>query len=258
MVSDRARVVEVFSSVQGEAELVGYRQVFVRFFGCNIRCDYCDSPETLTGKPACRVERTPGSRDFLVLANPVPRERLTEIVRGFLGVRHHSLSLTGGEPLLHARFCERWLPEVRALGLRVYLETNGLLPEHLERVLPLIDIIGMDVKLPSATDVDAERVWETHRRFLEVARQGQASARPHLFVKLIVTPGTTDAELDRVTELLAAVDASIPLTLQPVTPFALVTAAPTPAQLLDLQARALRTLEVVRVIPQTHKLMDQL
>src|SRR5438876_3429225 len=150
----RARLVEVFSSIQGEAELVGYRQVFVRFFGCNIRCDYCDSPETLTGKPKCRVERTPGRRDFLVVENPVRREQLTEYVRGFLGVRHHSVSLTGGEPLLHARFLEGWLPEVRALGLGVYLETNGLLPEHLERVLPQIDIIGMDVKLPSATDVD--------------------------------------------------------------------------------------------------------
>jgi organic radical activating enzyme len=245
-------VVEVFSSIQGEAELVGHRQVFVRFFGCNIRCDYCDSPETLTGKPPCRVERTPGRRDFLIVENPVPRDRLTEFVRGFLNVRHHSVSLTGGEPLLHARFLEGWLPEVQALGLRVYVETNGLLPEHLERVLPWIDLIGMDVKLPSATDVNADAVWETHRRFLEIGRRKQ------LFVKLIVTPETTEAELDRSTALLASVDASIPLTLQPVTPFALVTAAPTPTQLLDLQARALQTLETVRVIPQTHKLMDQL
>src|SRR3712207_3191727 len=73
--SDRARVVEVFSSIQGESELVGLRQVVVRFFGCNIRCDYCDSPETLTGKPKCRVERTPGRRDFLVVENPVERDR---------------------------------------------------------------------------------------------------------------------------------------------------------------------------------------
>ena len=66
------------------------------------------------------------------------------------------------------------------------------------------------------------------------------------------------AELDRTAALIASVDAAIPLTLQPVTPFALVTAAPTPTQLLDFQARALRTLETVRVIPQMHKLMDQL
>jgi pyruvate-formate lyase-activating enzyme len=43
-----ARVVEVFSSIQGEAELVGVRQIFLRFFGCNLRCGWCDSPETLT------------------------------------------------------------------------------------------------------------------------------------------------------------------------------------------------------------------
>ena len=38
---------EVFSAIQGEAALVGERQVFVRLTGCNIRCAYCDQPEAL-------------------------------------------------------------------------------------------------------------------------------------------------------------------------------------------------------------------
>ena len=42
---------EVFSAIQGEAALVGERQVFVRLTGCNIRCTYCDQPEALERLP---------------------------------------------------------------------------------------------------------------------------------------------------------------------------------------------------------------
>ena len=42
---------EVFSAIQGEAALVGERQVFVRLTGCNIRCAYCDQPEALERAP---------------------------------------------------------------------------------------------------------------------------------------------------------------------------------------------------------------
>src|SRR5881227_32508 len=91
----KARLVEVFSSIQGEGILVGHRQVFVRTYGCNLRCTYCDSPETLkeTGTPShCRVETTPGSWQFHKIENPVGASQLTEIVRGYLAEPHHSIS----------------------------------------------------------------------------------------------------------------------------------------------------------------------
>src|SRR5437763_5063105 len=93
----KARLVEVFSSIQGEGVLVGHRQVFVRTYGCNLRCTYCDSPETLKETPSparCRVETVPGSWTFHTVENPVTPERLTEIVRGYLGEPHHSVSIT--------------------------------------------------------------------------------------------------------------------------------------------------------------------
>lgn len=250
-----ARLVEVFSSIQGEGILVGRRQVFVRTFGCNLRCTYCDSPETLkeSGSPAqCRIEDPPGSWTFRCLSNPVSAGDLTAIVRGYLSEPHHSLSMTGGEPLLHAAFLERWLPDVRALGLKIFIETNGLLPDHLRRVLPLVDYVSMDFKAPTATGLDAAATWARHRQFLEVARAVT------VYGKLVVTPSTSDDELDAVVAVIHAVDSAIPLILQPVTPFGYEPHTVPPARMIALQARAARHLDDVRVIPQTHKMLQLL
>ena len=43
----KARIMEVFSSLQGEGVRLGERQIFVRFGGCNLQCDYCDEPDTI-------------------------------------------------------------------------------------------------------------------------------------------------------------------------------------------------------------------
>lgn len=247
-----ARLVEVFSSIQGEGILVGHRQVFVRTFGCNLRCTYCDSPETLkeSGTPRhCRVETVPGTWRFHAIDNPVSAPQLTEIVRGYLTEPHHSLSITGGEPLLHAAFFERWLPEARALGLKVFLESNGLLPEHLRRLLPLLDYVSMDFKAPTATGLSLDESLRRHSEFLEIARA------VNVYGKLVVTPGTTDEELDGIVQTIGRVDPSIPLILQPVTPFGHEPQTVSPSVLIRLHARASRTLHDVRVIPQTHKMM---
>lgn len=249
------RLVELFSSIQGEGILVGHRQVFVRTYGCNLRCTYCDSPETLKesgSPPACRVETTPGSWQFRTVANPIAAPDLTAIVRGYLVEPHHSLSVTGGEPLLHAAFLQTWLPEIRALGLKIFLETNGMLPDHLRRVLPLLDYVSMDFKAPSATGLTETLTWERHRAFLEVARA------TNVYGKFVVTPSTTEAELDAVIDTIAAVDASIPLILQPVTPFGYEPRPTDPARMIAFHARAARRLREVRVIPQTHKMMHLL
>ena len=38
-----APIIEIFSSIQGEGLLIGERQIFVRFAGCNLDCTYCDT-----------------------------------------------------------------------------------------------------------------------------------------------------------------------------------------------------------------------
>jgi len=247
---DTARVVEIFSSVQGEGLLIGYRQIFLRLFGCNLRCDYCDTPDSLEGLGMCRIELPPGSWQFDLRPNPLSSGDLLEIVRQMnRTARHHSLSVTGGEPLLQAAFLQTFLPRVREEGLKIYLETNGLFPKLLARVVEQVDIIGMDIKIASSTGIGEDMI-SAHREFLRVG------AKKELFVKVVVGSRTDEAEIYTAADLIAEVSPHIPLILQPVTPFGKVTEKPSPDRLLRLQAAALQRLEQVRIIPQMHKTMN--
>lgn len=257
---DGLLVSELFSAIQGEAALVGERQVFLRLAGCNIRCSYCDQPEALERRPGpCRLEQTPGRRDWDVRQSPVAVADVVDAVdRLWTALPHHSVSLTGGEPLMQSHRLGRLMAEMVGRGHRIMVETNGTLTEGLTRVLPWTAHVSMDLKLHS---VDGERVaLATHRRFLEVALGSPAQT----WVKIVVGPETDADELDSAVAMVA--DAAARATggrqpeifLQPVTPFAGVTAAPTPDQVLELHDRALRRYPRVRVVPQTHKSIGQL
>ncbi len=245
MVSDKLNIVEVFSSIQGEGEFVGYRQVFVRLAGCNLECDFCDTPSSRTNMIEGKIELTAGKRDFKKVENPISIIDLSNYINNLLMVPHHSVSFTGGEPLCQAEGLAKLLPHIKGC---IYLETNGTLPEELELVLPLIHIVSMDIKLPS---IIHQEVWRQHRQFLSIANACDT------FVKIVVTNKTNGIEFQKAVELVAAIDKKIPLIIQPVTPIYDCEGV-TPDMMLLWQEQALMLLTDVRVIPQTHKFMGQL
>ncbi len=243
-----AALIEVFSSIQGEGLMVGCRQIFVRLAGCNLACAYCDTPFAPTAD--CRVEKSPGSGTIRKMTNPVSLESLLAILQDWLRQMpgaHHSLSLTGGEPLLHGELLKGWLPELARL-LPVHLETNGTLPEALAPLLPHLAFVSMDLKLASVTGFPTP--WEIHRNFLEVARKmpGQAKA--------VVGPDTIGEEIKAAARLLRETAPKWPLILQALTVDGKVAVAG--RNLLALQAAAARIHPSVRVIPQTHRLLGVL
>lgn len=240
---------EIFSSVQGEGVYVGKRQVFVRFAHCHLKCAYCDTPMT-SASGQCHVETVPGSGETVQYANPMPPETLVGVILQLLSTAsHHSVSFTGGEPLLYHRFLQSVLPHVQQAA-PVYMETSGTQPEFLESVLPWVDIIAMDIKLPSSTHEPPH--FEEHARFYEKARTSKAET----FIKLVFNAGITNAEIEAVKRIVT--DVNTPLILQPETSLADRKVHIPSRCMLDVEAAFSRHFADVRLIPQTHKMLDVL
>jgi 7-carboxy-7-deazaguanine synthase len=231
MTITKAEITEIFSSVQGEGIFVGARQIFIRFKRCNMECVFCDTPNDGAAK-----EYSPAA-----LMDEV--KRLDDAGRS-----HHSVSLTGGEPLVYVEFLKVFLPLLKKAGFKSYLETNGTLPDELEKIIEFIDIIAMDFKLPSST---ADRAyWEEHLKFLRIA------AGKKVFVKAVVTPDTKKSDIEEAVFLIKAVDKNIPFIMQLQTPVRGSDKSPGENRLLEFLDIALKNeVENSRVIPQMHKIL---
>ena len=204
--------------------------MFVRFGGCNVACDYCDTPESIPAKSG----ETVSLRDVLHrIGSPDPAKGL------------RAVSLTGGEPLAQVGFLQALIPELRARGWQIYLETNGTLPSALEKIVEGCDWIAMDFKPVSAIGRD---LWEAHQWFLKIAGS-------KVFVKLVLTDKTTEPELRQAVDLLARVRADIPLVLQPATPWGSAGSIPMD-RLVSWWNQAGQCLKDVRILPQIHRLWD--
>jgi organic radical activating enzyme len=251
-----SNIVEIFSSVQGEGVYVGATTLFVRFGGCDLRCRWCDSPHTWVPARDCRIEAGRGSGKFLTRPNPLTLGEVVSAAEGLDVEAHEFVSLTGGEPLLQPAAVSEIARALRARGVRTLLETHGLAVGGLESVIEEIDVVSMDWKLSS----DVRRVSDArlgpvepfhaaHEQFLKVARRA-----PEVMVKLVVTPRSTDAEIDEMVSKLNATAPEATLVIQPVTPFGRVSEAPSAERLLALCARLSAQIPKVRLIPQTHKI----
>ncbi|MDO5797716.1 MAG: putative 7-carboxy-7-deazaguanine synthase QueE [Eubacteriales bacterium] len=123
------KVVEKFTSINGEGTRAGELAVFVRFKGCNLRCSYCDTMWANESDCSCK-EETP-----------------EEIVNYVLEAGIRNVTLTGGEPLLQKDIRELIHLLLHA-GLRVEIETNGAV--NLSDFCEERPIFTMDYKLPSS------------------------------------------------------------------------------------------------------------
>jgi 7-carboxy-7-deazaguanine synthase len=136
----RIPMVEIFETVEGEGTRAGFPTVFVRLFGCNLRCTWCDT----------KYSYPPAEAEFVMT--------IDEIVNKVSQFRSRHICLTGGEPLLYG---EKSLALIEALAsldqvIDLHIETNGAidLAMFTQRVSsPKVRYI-MDFKLPDSGEMD--------------------------------------------------------------------------------------------------------
>lgn len=236
----KGRMIEIFSSIQGEGLWVGRPQVFVRFHGCHLKCQYCDTPLTHHKIHECRIEYPA----FSGIYEHKPLELTTaEINEQIARFKIPSLAVTGGEPLEQVDFLYEWFRSLDG-KYEILLETSGIEVEALGRVIFFVDLVSLDIKIPSATG--EEPYWEAHDRFIQCARQ-----KPH-YAKVVYDERMTDDEIERVRMILNKYT-DLSAVFQPVSPI----------QKRDMK-RCLRIFELfsetfssrVRLIPQIHKFLS--
>lgn len=226
-----AKISEIFQSIQGEGKYAGLRQVFVRFFGCHMHCFWCDTPKSIGDSEGDYKEMT--------------------VAQVFAKVKSlfkdcHSVSLTGGEPLLQADFIARLLPLLRKAKMPVYLETSGVLHKMLEKIIKDVDMVAMDIKMPSSTGQRA--FWKEHEKFVATVLRHKKD----LFVKAVVSSSTSRKDVLRAARILRAALRDAFFVLQPNT-FELDNGVVEKCD--DFQRLCFKSLPNTRVLPQMHKFM---
>ena len=132
--AERLRINEIFHSLQGEADAVGYPTVFVRLTGCPLRCQYCDT------------EYAFHEGHWLDL------DAILDQVRSF-DTQH--VCVTGGEPLAQPN-CRKLLARLCEDGYTVSLETSGAM-----------DISGLDARVARVVDVKTPGSREAERNRID-------------------------------------------------------------------------------------------
>lgn len=184
-----AKIAEIFRSIQGEGLYQRVPQVFVRFFGCNLQCVFCDT-----------------KLDYFL------ESTLQDVIDKINSFKdYHSVSLTGGEPLLQIEFLKELVSRLKQENKIIYLETNGTLYDNLRQVIDYLDIIAMDFKLPSSANLRS--LWSEHEEFLNIAQKKE------VFVKVVVSENTQIKDIFQAIKIIKQVNPQVCLVFQPEHPY---------------------------------------
>ncbi len=147
------RVAEIYKSLQGEGSLTGTPSVFVRSSGCNLRCDFCDTPF---------ASWNPEGEDLAV----------DEIVATIDQHETSHVVLTGGEPMLYAELIPL-SAALAAMGRHITIETAGTL-----YLSVACDLMSISPKLSNSTPpVQRSARWH--------ARHERTRHAPDVILRLI-------------------------------------------------------------------------
>ena len=177
---------EIFYSIQGEGELTGMPSVFIRTSGCNLRCDWCDTPY---------ASWEPEGEEM----------SLDQILAAVAGYSASHCVITGGEPMV-AKGVHELAVELKQLGKHITIETAGtVLPGNIP-----CDLASLSPKLSNSTPSE-ERAGPWAARHEETRLQHPVIrewVNQYSYQLKFVVTGETD--LGEIKELLKAIECPIP------------------------------------------------
>ena len=229
----KAPIIEIFSSFQGEGLLIGERQIFVRFAGCNLDCNYCDTNDSKSEQSG-------------KLMAP---EDVTQEINRILTPDCKTISFTGGEPSLYPDF----ISEVsKNFDLNIMLETNGTLPDNID-LIDRLDIVSLDIKLPEHFDGD----FDDEIFLNEIKSLNLLMAKSiNVYCKVVILPSTKIKSFKEVVEKLSrsiSNKSDLKIIIQPSSPL---------GEWKNINYKLFEFSEVVgqyfevSTIPQIHKILD--
>ena len=229
----KAPIIEIFSSFQGEGLLIGQRQIFVRFAGCNLNCNYCDTNDSKSEKTG-------------KLMTP---QQVTDEINKLLTPDCRTISFTGGEPSLYPDF----INEVSKLTeLNIMLETNGTLPDNID-LIDRLDMVSLDIKLPEHFDGDFDvEIFSNEIKSLNLLMAKSIN----VYCKVVILPSTKIKSFKEVIKKLSdniSSKSNLQIIIQPSSPL---------TEWKDLNFKLFEFSEIVgqyfevSTIPQIHKILD--
>jgi len=159
-------------------DYLGEPACVIFFSGCNYDCGYCQN-----------LRLKARSKEHLVdidkIKESIMKNRLITACK-----------VTGGEPLLQLEALSELGRFVKSLGLKFGIDTNGSLPDSLQVLLPILDLVSIDIK--TALDEEEYRkitgvgkpCVDAVRRSLEIVM----SSNVYADVRMVVIPGYNDSE----------------------------------------------------------------
>jgi pyruvate formate lyase activating enzyme len=160
---------------------------------CMFRCKYCHNPDTW----------------MLSNGRPVPLARAIDELRKYvngLKAMKGGFTLSGGEPLMQARFAARLFAAAKELGIHTAIETNGFYAERLsDAELADIDLVILDMKAFHPTQHARVTSVSDNARVLAFCRRLAALKRP-MWLRYVLVPGLTDIpdEMEQVARFAAS------------------------------------------------------
>lgn len=232
----RARVSEIFTSIEGEGIFVGKKTLFIRFSGCHLKCRWCDTKYALP---------LDSGTDYQI-------DEIKDLIIKELRPFTYKVNFTGGEPLLQTEAVIELADFIKKhTNLKTYMESSCFDSELFSKVLPYIDICKVEFKTDDSKVVEDEEydnLISNEIKCLELAVESNKAT----YIKIVVTNSTN---LESFKNLVYNISKKIKpsdilgFIIQP----SFGIDQPTVNKLLDTYDIVQPMFPEVRIIPQLHK-----